>query len=126
MVAEGMVAIVWTVYFKYISKDFSPLLLTAAGISGLCALLGFFLPESPRYYFGIEEYDKCREVLAYIAKWNGVKNWEDPHFDAEDHIFIEAEDIDGVTSPNGTKKQVEDTKFDHLLDEEGNRDGTTK
>jgi len=120
MVAEGMVAVIWTVYFKFISKDAFPFLIFAGSLAGVCALLCFVLPESPRYLFGTEDFDKCREVLAYIARFNGVKNWEDPHFDAEDNIFIETEDLDdplSPQSPSGTGKQVEDPKFDHLLDD---------
>ena len=97
-----------------------PMLFFAAALAGVCALLCFALPESPRYLFGTEDFDKCRKVLSYIARFNGVKNWEDPHFDAEDNIFIEADDLDGPLSPQspgGTAKQVEDPKFDHLLDE---------
>ena len=44
----------------------------AVGLNVLGVVGGFFLVESPRYLFGMENFDKCRACLVTIAKWNGV------------------------------------------------------
>ena len=88
-----------------------------AVLGGICAILCTFLPESPRYYFGTERYDDCRKSLRYIAKFNGVKDFKDPHFDAEDFIFVEDVDEDVEHSPGAVAKALRnDDTFDHLLE----------
>ena len=43
----------------------------------------YWVPESPRYLYGINDLEKCSKVLAYIAKANGIKDYELPTFDVE-------------------------------------------
>ena len=87
----------------------------------------YWVPESPRYLYGINDLEKCSKVLAYIAKANGIKDYELPTFDVEYQIMVE--DLDGddgeeiavairPTEKANESKAPNDTKdgnFDSLL-----------
>ena len=96
----------------------------------------YWVPESPRYLYGINNLDKCKEVLAYIAKANGIKDYEMPSFDVEYQIMVddmdadEGEDIAVAIRPTEKAEELKipnDTKdgnFDSLLsqrDKEGTK-----
>lgn len=72
MVAEGSCLILWTVYFAWIGRDAFYFVYMTVGMNVLGVIGGLFVVESPRYLFGMENFDKCRESLLTIAKWNGV------------------------------------------------------
>jgi len=59
----------------------------------ICSATAFFwVPESPRYLYGINNLEKCADVLQYIAKKNGIKDYERPEFEVEYDIHIEMDD----------------------------------
>ena len=41
-----------------------------------------YLVESPRWLYGMGNFEKCAEALTKIAAWNGYKDYEPPNFDA--------------------------------------------
>ncbi len=60
-------------YFRYISKNwiyFQIYAITMNVISTLCVLL---IPESPKYLYSNKKFEKAKEMLKYIAKFNRVK-----------------------------------------------------
>jgi len=94
MVAEGASLIVWTIYFRFISQNAFPFMYFATSLNFLTAFLCCFVVESPRYLFGMEEFDKCRTVLKTIASRNGVKDYVSPRFDEEYELLVE--DLDSM------------------------------
>ena len=47
----------------------------ALAINIVTAICCYWVPESPRYLYGINELEKCKEVFAYIAAKNGIKDY---------------------------------------------------
>ena len=47
----------------------------AVSLNIISVIAMYWIPESPRYLYGINNLEKCRDVLAYIAKANGVKDY---------------------------------------------------
>ena len=45
--------------------------------------------ESPRYLFGMEKFDECKEIISKIAEWNGKKDYEQAIFEEENIMMIE-------------------------------------
>jgi hypothetical protein len=60
LVAEGSCLIIWTIYFAWIGRDAFYFIYFAVGLNVIGVVGGFFLVESPRYLFGMENFDKCR------------------------------------------------------------------
>ena len=50
------------------------------GVNIVTAIMFFWVPESPRYLYGINNMEKCKEVFCYIAKFNRVQNYTPPEF----------------------------------------------
>jgi hypothetical protein len=91
------------------------------------AILSFFIPESPKYLFGKERFDECRQSLKTIASRNGVSDFKPPIFLHENTLHIEIDDEDDLamiqqTQPDRltTMKESDahgratDKNFDHL------------
>ena len=79
----------------------------------------YWIPESPRYLYGINNLEKCSEVLAYIAKANGVKDYQPAEFAVDYQIMVE--DVDKEADEGRSYEQVAMTKdgdgamFDSVL-----------
>jgi len=89
MVAEGAALITWTIYFRFISQNSFPFMYFTTILNFVTAFMSWFISETPRYWFGMEEWDKCREVLALIARRNGVKDFVPPRFEEENDVYVE-------------------------------------
>jgi hypothetical protein len=68
---DGGVLIICALYFDFISKNWLYLAYSGLGLSIFCLGISFFLPESPKFYYGQKKFDKARESLNYIARFNG-------------------------------------------------------
>ena len=54
MVAEGGALVVWTIYFKWVSQNALGFLVGCSILNLIMAICCWFIPESPRWYFGME------------------------------------------------------------------------
>ena len=111
------------------------MMIFAIALNTASAFVCYWVPESPRYLYGINDLEKCSKVLAYIARANGIKDYEIASFNVEYQIMVE--DLDGddgeeiavairptekteeLKAPNDTK----DGNFDSLLSQR-DKDGT--
>jgi MFS family permease len=63
---------VWSAYyFWYLSKDWQWLLIYSLSANFITAMAALFIPESPLYLYSAKDFDKTRESLTMIAKFNG-------------------------------------------------------
>ena len=81
----------------------------------ISAIAFFWVPESPRYLYGINDLEKCSQVLAYIAKMNGVQDYSAPKFEVE--FDIQVENVDETKDTQRKSK----TGFDGLLEKRGDQ-----
>ena len=72
MVSEGLCQVIWVFFLTCISKNTFHLMFFAIGLNILTAIMFYWVPESPRYLYGINDLEKCKEVFCYIAKFNRV------------------------------------------------------
>ena len=86
MVCEGMVQVVWVTYLTLISQNAYGMLYFALGLNIFSAIGCIWVEESPRYLYGINNLERCAEVLATIAKRNGIQDYEKPQFAVEYEI----------------------------------------
>jgi OCT family organic cation transporter-like MFS transporter 4/5 len=100
MVVEGSVLIIWTIYFKYVSQNAFILCYATAGLNVLLAILIWFVPESPRWYFGMERFEEARAIIDKMARLNG-KDFRCERFQEEFDIYIEEADFNDA-SPRST------------------------
>ena len=62
-----------TLYFEYVSKHWFWLEFVGLWIGIISViLLIIFIPESPKWLYTWKNFSKSREILAYVAKFNGV------------------------------------------------------
>ena len=87
----------------------------AIGLNVCAAIAFYWVPESPRYLYGINDLEKCADVLEYIARMNGIKDYERPKFEPEYDIHIGAEEIDVSADVAGPDMQGKNQQFDSLL-----------
>ena len=81
---DGFTLIYLAVYFRWISIHW--LYYEIFGFSIICAALLLFapLPESPKFLYSHQKYDRARQVLKTIAKINRVKEYDENYiFDTE-------------------------------------------
>jgi len=76
MIAEGSCILVLTFYFTVISPYAYSFMWFTVAVNGAGALLSFTYPESPRYLFGVDDFDGCTKALEKIARINGVKDYK--------------------------------------------------
>jgi len=77
----------------------------------LTAFMCFAIPESPRYLYGRDKFDECRESLSIIARRNGITDFKAPRFLKEDELLIEVDDEDAIEEIKSRKTE----NFGHLL-----------
>ena len=116
MVAEGFCVIIWTIYFYWISRNAFYFLYFTIGLNVIGVVATLYVVESPRYLFGMENFDECRQVLVTIAYRNGITDYEPPVFEDENFALVECIDDGELINPSGTLRPSEgDKQFDHLI-----------
>jgi len=75
MIAEGSCQIICTIYFVWISRNAFYFIYMTIALNVLALVGCLYLVESPRYLFGMEKFDECRQALISIAFRNGVTNY---------------------------------------------------
>ena len=70
LVFDMLTVIATGVYWKYISKDCTWLLVFGIVCNGLSFIGLFIVPESPEYLYSFYRFRECREILYKIGKWN--------------------------------------------------------
>jgi len=98
MVSEGLCQVLWVFFLTVISKNTFQFMYFAVGLNIVAAFAFFWVPESPRYLYGINNLEKCSTVLTYIAAKNGVSNYQKPKFEVEYEIEAEEDEQGGNTS----------------------------
>jgi len=76
MIAEGSCVLIMTFYLVYISTYTSSFLWFAIAMNAAGSIACFFYPESPRYLFGVDDFEGCTKALEKIARFNGVKDYK--------------------------------------------------
>lgn len=109
MVAEGSCQIIWTIYFVFINRNAFYFIYFTVGLNVVAVLGCFYICESPRYLFGMERFEECRKTMVYIAKRNGVKDYEEPTFEEESVMMIEEAggDVMDRINPSGPLRPTE-------------------
>lgn len=75
MVSEGLAQVSWVFFLAVFSKDTFYMMYFAFALNLVTCIGCYWVPESPRYLYGINNLEKCKEVFAYIAKMNGIKDY---------------------------------------------------
>lgn len=75
MIAEGSCAIIWTGYFYFISRNAFYFIYFTIGLNLLAVFGCLYVTESPRYLFGMENFEECRKVMMTIARRNKVLDY---------------------------------------------------
>lgn len=104
-----------------VSKDTFYFIYFALCLNVVSAIAFLWVPESPRYLYGINELDKCSKVLHQIAKGNGIQDYTDPVWEVEYDIMIEVEGVDSsarLTSARGGENKSKN--FDSLISQRNN------
>eukprot|EP00347_Sterkiella_histriomuscorum_P012127 403369790 len=68
--ADGLILILMSIYFRFISKNWMYYQICGLFATCLAFIACLFIPESPKYYYSINKFDKSREVLDYIQRFN--------------------------------------------------------
>ena len=132
MVSEGLCQVLWVFFLAVISKDTFYFMYFAIALNIVTCVACYWVPESPRYLYGINNLDKCKEIFRYIAKMNGIKDYVDPDFPVEYEITAECVDDDSSRPSEqqplaGSKKHLgqPEGNFDSLLSQR-DRETTSK
>ena len=86
---------IWTpLYFKYIGKDwrlpYTPLVVM------MIPVMVFILctPDTPKFYYGKRDFERCRTVLKYIAHFNH----KEVAIDASFKVELENQEAENINS----------------------------
>ena len=71
---DGLVMVLATLWFMFLSKDWKTIFLAATVVAYLCLIIMCTMPESPKFLVGKGRYQEARLVMSRIAKYNGVEN----------------------------------------------------
>lgn len=72
-----------TAYYAWISKNSIPTIWVGYSLNLITFIANFIVPESPVWLVSQGRFDKARESLMRIAKWNNVKIDDLPPFEQE-------------------------------------------
>lgn len=81
MVAEASSLMLWVIFLTQVSKKAEYFLMYSTGLNFALLIPICFIQESPRWLYGMSNFDKCGEVLTKMAAWNGVKDYKTPQFE---------------------------------------------
>ena len=65
-----------TFYYRYISKKSYPLFWAGLTLNVISVAATFLIPESGKWLVSVAQYNKARESFKWIAKFNGIKDFE--------------------------------------------------
>ena len=72
---NGFVAVYTVIYYWFISTNWIPINIFGAVLTVVSAVGVYFLPESPKFFLSTRRYDEAREVINFIAKTNGKREF---------------------------------------------------
>ena len=75
MVAESLSLILWVIFLTQINQNAQYFMMYGALLNGVLIIPICYLTESPRWLYGMGNFEKCSEVLTKIAAWNGYKDY---------------------------------------------------
>ena len=103
MIAEGFCGIIWTAYFVLISRNAFNFIWFCVALTVIALVGTLYIVESPRYLYGMEKYNECRQAMISIAFRNGVTDYEEPIFEEEEILMVEdvGEDLIERINPSG-------------------------
>ena len=59
MVSEGLCQVLWVFFLTVISKDTFYFMYFALSLNVLTAIACYWVPESPRYLYGVNNLERC-------------------------------------------------------------------
>eukprot|EP00347_Sterkiella_histriomuscorum_P020221 403338627 len=68
--ADGSTMIIMSLYFRFISKNWMYYQICGLFATFIAFIACFFIPESPKYYYANNKFDKSRVGLDYIKRFN--------------------------------------------------------
>ena len=68
-------AVYTVIYYWFISTNWIPINIFGAVLTVVSAVGVYFLPESPKFFLSTRRYDEAREVINFIAKTNGKREF---------------------------------------------------
>ena len=111
MVTEGVIQVLWSVYFKWISRDAFYVLYFCVCLNFVTGFIGCLFHDSPVWNYGTERFEDVHAMIAKIAKWNNKLDYVKKKFPAEDDVMILVEEADPTN--RGTVEQEQN--FNSLL-----------
>lgn len=73
LLAFDMVSLIIVgLYFRYVSDDWTWVMVLAISLNGFSIFGLYFVPESPEYLYSFYRFKECREIIFKISRWNGV------------------------------------------------------
>ncbi len=72
---EGLTLTCLAIYFRYISKEWIYYQIFGLSLNVLCFITLVFVPESPKFLYSAKRYQEAKQSLAFVAKFNRVKNY---------------------------------------------------
>lgn len=100
MIAEGFCGIIWTAYFVLISRNAFYFIWFCVALTVIALVGTLYIVESPRYLYGMEKYNECRQAMISIAFRNGVTDYEEPLFEEEQILMVEDVESDLIERIN--------------------------
>ena len=91
----------------------------AISLNLVTAIAFYWVPESPRYLYGINDLEKCSQVLTYIAHKNGITDYVPPKFEVQYEIGVEVECMDDSNGNIRPSENNNGKNFDSVLSARG-------
>jgi hypothetical protein len=54
----------------------------------------FWILESPKYKFGMEDYEGARQIFCKYAQRNGIEGYEPYFFTEEQEVLVELDEVE--------------------------------
>ena len=102
-IADSLTGLVAGIFYLYISRDYFPLYFFITALSYLAIVLGFFMPESPRWLLVSGKPTAGIQAINYIAWLNRspARVPDDAIFEetvrAQEHVFDSASESTGLS-----------------------------
>lgn len=98
---DAMMIIYLTIYFRYISQNSMPVFWAGLILNIFCMIMTMlFVPESPKWLVSVKQFEKARQAIYRIARYNGTSTFEmstfkleDDHLNSTEHMPLPSEGV---------------------------------
>lgn len=105
---ESVTYLFISIYFWFISNQWLYLQYVSVAIIAITVVVLNYMPESPKFLLSVGRYDEAKDVLTWMAKYNGLDGIPPELLKKINNLQVQQERLSQMMSINKNDESVSD------------------